>query len=43
MRAERPVCCENVPITQLSDMEAVIVGVFVLVFCFVLVFRREWP
>lgn len=34
MRAERPVCCGNVPITQLSDMEAVIVGVFILVFCF---------
>lgn len=34
MRAECPVCCGNVPITQLADMEALIVGVFVFVFCF---------
>lgn len=27
-------CCGNVPITQLADMEALIVGVFVFVFCF---------
>lgn len=34
MRAECPVCCGNVPITQLADMEAVIVGVFVFISCF---------
>lgn len=34
MRAECPVCGGNVPITQLADMEALIVGGFVFVFCF---------
>jgi len=34
MSAECPVCCGNVPITQLADMEALIVGGFVFVFCF---------
>lgn len=34
MRAECPLCCGNVPISQLADMEAFIVGVFVFVFCF---------
>lgn len=34
MRADCPACCGNVPITQLADMGAFIVGGFVFVFCF---------